>query len=312
MNSSGGGRTRLTNTGQNTFPAWSPDGTRISFTSDRDGNREIYVMNSDGSGQTNLTKDPADDRNPAWQPAWRGIWPQDSREEGERAQAAADGGGGHYAWQLGPDGEEVVLRYVREQLGWVKPRPLDIEVPEDATGWLRQWRVIRCAPGAQNADYPQVDCAPPDGRTYPAVYITVERLLRRDDSGLWIVTAVEPTAVDQPEPASLEEVKGFVNAFLERRLTGSGVEEFLSTEAETEFREGLSLGPLYDPGYERHEIVFVDGPLWPFAGFEVGVRMHLVSGGAISETLFVGPGTNLLGQERSLAVLGGRSGLIGP
>ncbi len=47
-------------------PAWSPDGTRIAFSSDRDGNREIYVMNADGSGQVNLTNNPGDDYGPVW------------------------------------------------------------------------------------------------------------------------------------------------------------------------------------------------------------------------------------------------------
>ena len=42
-------------------PAWSPDGKKIVFTSNRDGNSEIYVMNADGSGQTNLTRNGADD-----------------------------------------------------------------------------------------------------------------------------------------------------------------------------------------------------------------------------------------------------------
>ena len=36
-------------------PVWSPDGKRIAFTSERDGNAEIYVMGSDGSQQTRLT-----------------------------------------------------------------------------------------------------------------------------------------------------------------------------------------------------------------------------------------------------------------
>ncbi len=36
--------------------------------SDRDGNFEIYVMNADGTAQTNLTNNPADDAFPAWSP----------------------------------------------------------------------------------------------------------------------------------------------------------------------------------------------------------------------------------------------------
>src|SRR5438552_15716628 len=58
MNPDGGGRTRLT-TGAGAFcPAWSPDGTRIAFTSARTGDNEIFVMNADGTGQVNLTNDP--------------------------------------------------------------------------------------------------------------------------------------------------------------------------------------------------------------------------------------------------------------
>ena len=41
---------------------------RIAFSSFRDGNTEIYVVNADGSGQTNLTNHGADDRGPAWSP----------------------------------------------------------------------------------------------------------------------------------------------------------------------------------------------------------------------------------------------------
>jgi Tol biopolymer transport system component len=40
----------------------------IAFSSDRDGNREIYVMNPDGTGQTNITDHPAHDNEPAWSP----------------------------------------------------------------------------------------------------------------------------------------------------------------------------------------------------------------------------------------------------
>jgi hypothetical protein len=43
-------------------------GARIAFHSKRDGNYEIYVMNTDGSGVVRITDHPADDYNPSWFP----------------------------------------------------------------------------------------------------------------------------------------------------------------------------------------------------------------------------------------------------
>jgi Tol biopolymer transport system component len=55
MNADGSNQTRLTNTGLDDSPEWSPDGTRIVFRSFRDNNINIYVMNADGTSQTRLT-----------------------------------------------------------------------------------------------------------------------------------------------------------------------------------------------------------------------------------------------------------------
>jgi Tol biopolymer transport system component len=41
---------------------------KISFTSERDGNYEVYIMNVDGSGQTDLTNNPAVDGLPCFSP----------------------------------------------------------------------------------------------------------------------------------------------------------------------------------------------------------------------------------------------------
>src|SRR3990172_7831398 len=49
------------------FGQSSPTGL-IAFESDRDGNREIYVMNADSTSQTRLTNNPASDINPSWSP----------------------------------------------------------------------------------------------------------------------------------------------------------------------------------------------------------------------------------------------------
>lgn len=51
--------------GNNDSPAFSPDGRWIYFVSDRDGNREIYRMHADGTGEERLTNDPAEDASPA-------------------------------------------------------------------------------------------------------------------------------------------------------------------------------------------------------------------------------------------------------
>src|SRR5436853_386165 len=71
MNANGTGQVNLTNTpaAADQKPAWSPDGTKIAFWSDRDaGNEEIYVMNADGSNPVDLTNDPNTDFQPAWSP----------------------------------------------------------------------------------------------------------------------------------------------------------------------------------------------------------------------------------------------------
>ena len=45
---------------------WSPDGQRIAFVSDRDGDQEIYVMKSDGSTPARLTNHVGVDGDPTW------------------------------------------------------------------------------------------------------------------------------------------------------------------------------------------------------------------------------------------------------
>ena len=52
---------------------WSPEGKRIAFETNRDGNWEIYVINIDGSSLINLTNNPAEDKSPSWAPDGESI-----------------------------------------------------------------------------------------------------------------------------------------------------------------------------------------------------------------------------------------------
>ncbi len=47
---------------------WSPDGSKLAFTSDRDGRTEVYVMDADGSDPVRLTDGPAASSRPVWSP----------------------------------------------------------------------------------------------------------------------------------------------------------------------------------------------------------------------------------------------------
>jgi len=49
-----------------TEPAFSPDGSRIAFTSTRDGQPEVYVMDADGTNAQRLTNSPGLDGDPSF------------------------------------------------------------------------------------------------------------------------------------------------------------------------------------------------------------------------------------------------------
>lgn len=83
MNADGSGVTNLSqHTDSDFYPVWSPDGTHIAFQTNREGsgpvmsvdpkimiveyNIEVFVMNNDGTGQTNVSNHPAWDGFPSW------------------------------------------------------------------------------------------------------------------------------------------------------------------------------------------------------------------------------------------------------
>ncbi len=59
---------RLTEEGNSSMPAYSPDGRKIAFVSTRDGDKNIYLMDTSGRNVVKLTRTPPgiDNRSPSW------------------------------------------------------------------------------------------------------------------------------------------------------------------------------------------------------------------------------------------------------
>ena len=96
VNADGSGLTQLTDdAGRDFNPSWSPDGQRIVFTSDRDGDPDIYLVNADGSGLTQLTHNRELEFFPSWSPDGQRIlfytWPTSGNPEMYMMNAAGSG-----------------------------------------------------------------------------------------------------------------------------------------------------------------------------------------------------------------------------
>jgi hypothetical protein len=142
MNADGTGAVNVTGGGvggpQNEQPAWSPDGTRILFTSDRDNYNSvnnsfnIFVMSWDGSGVTRLTTRVGNEWSPSWSPDGSQILHgtgYDGDGLGEIYVINADGSGpptnltdhpGHdYSASWSPDGSRIVFATDRDGVSQV-------------------------------------------------------------------------------------------------------------------------------------------------------------------------------------------------
>jgi len=99
MNVDASNPTRLTDAG-GSLCAWSPDGTKIaysysSFSEHRGYDVDVYVMNADGSGKTNLTNDRAIASQPQWSP------------DGTQIAFTSDRDGDSEIYTMDADGSEV-------------------------------------------------------------------------------------------------------------------------------------------------------------------------------------------------------------
>ncbi len=66
INPDGTGLTQLTTEGNNEDPSFSPDGRYITFCSDRDGTKGIYIMRANGEAQKRITPKNLKSSSPRW------------------------------------------------------------------------------------------------------------------------------------------------------------------------------------------------------------------------------------------------------
>jgi Tol biopolymer transport system component len=129
MDADGSGATNLSrHPDDDTFPVWSPTGTHIAFQTDRestgpilsvdpkiilgDFNIEIFVMNDDGTGQINVSNDPAWDGFPSWsQDGDQIVFESDRDETDGIVLLGLDliiDGMGHEIYRVDIDGSDLV------------------------------------------------------------------------------------------------------------------------------------------------------------------------------------------------------------
>ena len=115
---------KLTDNDTDTAPSVSPDGEQIAFMSRRDGNWNIYIMNSDGTGLRQLTDDPSEDGLPTWSPDGRVIAFMSNRGGPWAIWSVPSGGGGKrqlFTVEGSPDGF-VAGEDLDKSRGWAEER----------------------------------------------------------------------------------------------------------------------------------------------------------------------------------------------
>ncbi len=119
MNADGSRQRRLARGHVHFSVAWSPDGQKMLFERPNprhpdvgpvpgDFAEDLHVMNADGSGQRNLTRNPASDMDPVWSPDGRRI-------------IFDRGGLPNQGWVMNPDGSGK--RRLAPAAGWTSRDP---------------------------------------------------------------------------------------------------------------------------------------------------------------------------------------------
>ena len=102
------------------LPRWSPDGARLAFASVVDDNLEVFIVNADGSGLTNVTRSSAFDYDPSWSPDGARLTFDSNRDGLPVSVFVVDADGSNvrrltslsgYCWgpACSPDGRQIIF-----------------------------------------------------------------------------------------------------------------------------------------------------------------------------------------------------------
>jgi len=130
-------------------PAWSPDGTKIAFTTNRSGNRDVWTMNANGSNAVNLTNTLGKDRYTMWSPDGKMIAFNTSRDGDQEIYIMNADGSNQRNISQAPDSTEGLADWSPngKQLVLYSSRPgnKDIFIVDLASG---KWTNITKNPGS--------------------------------------------------------------------------------------------------------------------------------------------------------------------
>ena len=198
MDADGGNKKQLTTDGDARLPQWQPQGDRIAYLSDGSGNREIWTMQSDGTGKTQVTFSEGSVSGYSWSPdgariAYVVASPPGTLPEFSLWVINSDGLGSKQLttgnWDTSPvwspDGARIAFRSEsRNQKLWVMESdgsglaPLD---PDNPAYMMQQWspdgRTIVVSDGNDLSAIPLEDPAAPASPGFEAIFAAVALLL---------------------------------------------------------------------------------------------------------------------------------------
>jgi hypothetical protein len=242
---------------------------------------------------------------------WPGLYPAATAQEGEKLQACVDAGS-HGTCARYVNVQEVVRGYAIEHLGWPGV-------------YFTDALIVAQANDSEPATVTIGQCSPIEGTYFPkgcvVADVTVERLLRRDATGVWFVIQAHESVSD-PEGSAQQapteaQARTFVEDFMTVRMGVGGSPralDFLSAAAKSQYDRGDGGLVLFGEGIAGNGYLFDHFEVRSVRAadansYEVEVSMVVGKDPGESaedwvESFFVGPGQDYKGDIQPLIIRG--------